>query len=232
MAHLNGVGNVAAFAEGEAAATASGPVAARVGAVLPGGTGLQAAHVDLFVVGDAVAGAAAGVAGKCKRWGGNGCRFVQVVDGERDCLLAAVIGGVGGDNGEAVAGFGFKVRVGGDADRTGCRVDAEGGCVAAVCLEAVSHCAGVVGLSDVDHLACTTVLIDRRGGGTVGEGGLGGIDSERLTLHTRCAGVTCYIGLAHLNGVGNVAAFEWGEASAAAGSPIAARVGAVLPGGT
>src|SRR5690606_42052129 len=51
--------------------------------------------------------------------------FVDVVARPVPARRAAVLGRVGGDHGEAVAGFALKVRVVGEGDRAAVRVDAE-----------------------------------------------------------------------------------------------------------
>ncbi|MNC34397.1 hypothetical protein D3C75_828280 [compost metagenome] len=49
--------------------------------------------------------------------------LIEVVDAQRDRTFAGVVGRIGGDNGEAVAGFAFEIRVAGQGDRAGFRVD-------------------------------------------------------------------------------------------------------------
>src|SRR5690606_40667620 len=97
--------------------------------------------------------------------------FVDVVARPVPARRAAVLGRVGGDHGEAVAGFALKVRVVGEGDRAAVRVDAEQSGIragSAVRAAARGDVDAVVSGGVVDQLAGAAGFIN--GGGHVGGG--------------------------------------------------------------
>ncbi len=113
--------------------------------------------------------------------------LVEVINSQCDRLAAVVTRRIGGDHGEAVAGFTFKVRVAGQGDRAGDRIDDQARIAARFQREgdAAADIRRVGGRSGVDHLARATVLVNRRGGGTAGDGWsdfIEVIDSQRDRL--------------------------------------------------
>ena len=76
LAHEDAAVAIAATGQLEGGASASGPVAAGIGGILPGGIGFQIAHIDSADVGDAVAIAGTSVSGQVEA-GSIGCAVVK-----------------------------------------------------------------------------------------------------------------------------------------------------------
>ena len=87
LANQDAASAIAAAGEVKGGDAASGPAAAAIGGVLPASASLQARYIDCTVIGDAIAIAAAGIAGQgqdwhCRRCGIDGDTELVGVSGE------------------------------------------------------------------------------------------------------------------------------------------------------
>ena len=151
-------------------------------------------------------GAGGGVLGNAHRGGSEavaavtrgeaGGDLIEVIDAQGDRAVAGVTRGIGSNNGEAVAGFAFKIRVTGQRDRTGGRVNSQTRVAARFEREGhpTADIAAVGGRGGVNHLTRAAVFVDRRGRRTAGDGRCHFVEVINRKGDRAVAGIACRIG--------------------------------------